>query len=136
MRRAAKTTKKAHSASVTRAGSGKGSFFKATGSAGFFGPVQRKARSDPIIQTKLSVSKPADPLEKEADRTAERVMRMPADRVQQPAAATAGAGRPEALRAADAGRQLLRFGEGTPTVAADARSEIQHATRGGQALTP
>lgn len=136
MRRAAKTTKKPHSASVTRAGSGKGSFFKATGSAGFFGPVQRKARSDLIIQTKLSVSKPADPLEKEADRTAERVMRMPADQVQRPAAATAGAGRPQVLRAADAGRQLLRFGEGTPTVAADARSEIQHATTGGQALTP
>ena len=121
---AAKTTKKAHSASVTKAGSltpGRSAgFFKAAGTAGFFGPVMRKATSSPVVQPKLAVSKPADPLEKEADRTAEKLMRMPADRV-----------------ARQAVPQVLRLGEGTPTVAADAHADIKRATAGGggEALT-
>ena len=36
------------------------------------------------VQLKLAVSKPADPLEKEADHTADKVMRMPAESVQRP----------------------------------------------------
>lgn len=109
---AAKTTK-TRSASVTR------SFFSPTRSAGFFGAVQRKARPELAVQTKLSVSRLADPLEREADRTAERVMRAPADNVQ---------------RAAEAPPQVQRFGEGTPTVPADAHGEIVRATTGGQSL--
>ena len=121
---AAKSTKKAHSASVRKTGSlspGRSAgFFKPAGTGGFFGPVMRKATSNPVVQPKLAVSKPADPLEKEADRTAEKVMRMPADPV-----------------ARQAGPQVLRLGEGTPTVAADAQADIRRATAGGggQALT-
>ena len=111
---AAKTTKQ-HSASATR------SFFGATRSPTFFGAVQRKARPEIAVQTKLSVSRPADPLEREADRTAERVMRAPADGVQ---------------RAAEPPPQVQRFGEGTPTVAADAHGEIVRTTTGGQSLPP
>ena len=133
---AAKTTKKSHSASVTRAGSEKSGFFRAAGSTGFFSQVPRTANPAPIIQARLSVSRPADPLELEADRTAEKVMRTPADQLPGPAPASAGASRRPGPPTADPERQVLRFGEGTPTVAADARSEIQHATTGGQALTP
>lgn len=143
MRAAAKATKKPHSASATRAGSKTSRFFKAAGTPGFFGPAMRKASSDVLVQAKLSVSKPADPLEKEADRTAEKVMRMPAP-VQpvplppapvQPAPVQPAPVQP--VQPAAAGeRPVLRFGEGTPMVAADARSEITREATGGQALTP
>jgi hypothetical protein len=103
---------------VTRPGglrrSGRGS--------GFFAPVMHKAAPQPVVQPKLSVSKPADPLEKEADRTADKVMRMADPQV--PRVATP-AGAPPALQ---------RARSGTPTVAADAQAEIQRATTGGQAL--
>ena len=86
------------------------------------------------MQTKLSVSKPADPLEKEADRTADKVMRM-AGPVPRAAAAPPVPVPPQAQRAASAEQPVQRFGEGTPSVAADAKSEIQRATTGGQALS-
>ena len=86
------------------------------------------------MQTKLSVSKPADPLEKEADRTADKVMRM-AEPVPRAAAAPPAPVPPQAQRAASAEQPVQRFGEGTPSVAADAKSEIQRATTGGQALS-
>jgi hypothetical protein len=151
--RAAKTTKKTHSASVTKAGSltpGKAaSFFRAAGTAGFMGPVMRKATSSPDVQTKLAVSKPADSLEKEADRTAEKVMHMPANRVplqtgppSKPShpiqAQSAAAPSPQARvqRPAESGPQVLRLGEGTPTVAAGAQADIKRAAMGGgEALT-
>jgi Domain of unknown function (DUF4157) len=131
MRTAAKKSTKSHSASVARTGS----FFKATPSPGFFSPVMRKASGQPLVQTRLSVSKPADPLEKEADRTADKVMRM-AEPVPRAAAAPRAPVPPQAQRAASAEQPIQRFGEGTPTVAADAQSEIQRATTGGQALPP
>ena len=135
MRAAAKTTRRTHSASVSRAGRRTGGFFKAAGSAGFFGPVLRKASSQPVVQAKLAVSKPTDPLEKDADRTAEKVMRtptVPAGRTETPLTAQP----PEIQRPAGTTPPMLRLGEGTPTVAADARTEIRQATTGGQALTP
>ena len=73
MKTTATTPTRSHSATRSRAGG----FFSATHSAGFFSPVMRKASTRPDVQTKLSVSKPADPLEKQADRSAERVMRSP-----------------------------------------------------------
>jgi Domain of unknown function (DUF4157) len=105
---------RSHSATRSRAGG----FFSATHSAGFFSPVMRKASTRPDVQTKLSVSKPADPLEKQADRSAERVMRAP-----------------EPVQRAASPEPVQRFGEGTPSVAADAKAEIQHAATGGQALS-
>ena len=130
MRTAATKSTKSHSASVPRAGG----FFKAARSPGFFSPVMRKASGQPLVQTKLSVSKPADPLEKEADRTADKVMRM-AEPVPRAAAAPPAPVPPQAQRAASAEQPVQRFGEGTPSVAADAKSEIQRATTGGQALS-
>ena len=130
MRTAATKSTKSHSASGTRAGG----FFKAARSPGFFSPVMRKASGQPLVQTKLSVSKPADPLEKEAERTADKVMRM-AEPVPRAAAAPPAPVPPQAQRAASAEQPVQRFGEGTPSVAADAKSDIQRATTGGQALS-
>ncbi|WP_216698879.1 DUF4157 domain-containing protein [Arthrobacter sp. H20] len=86
--------------------------------------MRGNAGSDNVIQAKLSVSKPADPLEREADRTADKVMRMPGPQVQRAVGPVAGTGPP----------QLQRFGVGKPAVTADTQSEIQRATTGGRAL--
>jgi hypothetical protein len=127
MKTAASKSTKSHSATVSRPGG----FFGASRSAGFFSPVMRKASSRVDIQTKLSVSKPADPLEKQADRTADQVMRMPE---QTQRSATTPAVQPPTVQGA-AQERVQRFGEGTPSVADDAKAEIQHATTGGQALS-
>jgi hypothetical protein len=111
-----------HSPSVTRTGT----FFRAARSPGFFPAVARKAASDPVVQTKLSVSKPAEPLEKEADRTADTVMRLPAEHLQR--AAT-----DETLQRTPQDETLQRFGSGAPALAGG-QSEIQRAATGGQAL--
>jgi Domain of unknown function (DUF4157) len=116
---------KSHSASVTRTGP----FFGNTRSPGFLGAVQRAARPEIAVQAKLSVSRHSDPLEKEADRTADRVMRAPADEVHRAADPTAAVPPLAGPTAA-----VQRFGEGTPTVAADAQGEIVRATTGGDAL--
>ncbi|HKY14886.1 MAG TPA: DUF4157 domain-containing protein [Microthrixaceae bacterium] len=127
---------KSHSSSVARSGT----FFKASRHPGFFSPIMRKA-SQPGVQTKLSVSKPADPLEKEADRSADKVMRMPAEQVQRAAtapAATAPAAAatepPQVQRATVAQQQLQRFGSGEPSAAADVQAGIRNEATGGQAL--
>ncbi|HSK35034.1 MAG TPA: DUF4157 domain-containing protein, partial [Propionicimonas sp.] len=115
MKTAATKSTRSHSATVSRSGG----FFGGTRSAGFFSPVMRKANSPTEVQ-KLGVSKPADPLEKQADRTADTVMRMP---IQPPAVQRAAAPEP-----------VQRFGIGQPSAAADAKSQIQQATTGGQTL--
>ena len=133
MKSAAPKPARSHSATRSRSRG----FFGPAKTDSFFSPVLRKARPSNDIQTKLSVSKPADPLEKQADRTADQVMRMPdpVPRVTSPdpagqAAAPAPAP-PQAQRTATPER-VQRFGEGTPSVAAEAKAEIQHAATGGQ----
>lgn len=127
MKTAATKSTRSHSTTVSRSGG----FFSGTRSSGFFSPVMRKARTPMDVQTKLSVSKPADPLEKQADRTADTVMRMP-EQVQR--AAGSPAVQPPAVQRAAAPERVQRFGEGMPSVAADAKAQIQHATTGGTAL--
>lgn len=123
---ATKTTR-SHSATVSRSSG----FFGASRNAGFFSPMMRKSRSPVEVQTKVGVSKPTDPLEKQADHTADEVMRMP-DQVQR-AATTPTAEPPTVQRTAQ--DRIQRFGEGTPAAASNTRAEIQHATTGGQALS-
>src|SRR5213594_3664333 len=55
--------------------------------------VQQLLRSR-MLQAKLSISQPGDPFEQEADRVAEKVMRMPAPAVQRACASCAGGGSP------------------------------------------
>jgi hypothetical protein len=52
-------------------------FFRKAGGESFFGAEKSAPFFQPIIQTKLTVSSPGDPQEKEADEVAEKVMRMP-----------------------------------------------------------
>ena len=51
-------------------------FFAKAGEGGFFAPVQQTA--SPAVQFKLTVNKPGDKFEQEADKMADKVMRMPA----------------------------------------------------------
>lgn len=51
-------------------------FFRKAGDEHFFGAQQSSSFFSPVIQTKLSVSSPDDPQEKEADAVANQVMRM------------------------------------------------------------
>jgi hypothetical protein len=118
MKSAATKSTRSHAATVSRPRG----FFGPSRSTTFFPPLQRKARAAVDIQTKLSVSRPTDALEQQADRTADRVMRMATPAPIAPA-----------TRAPD--EKVQRFGEGTPSAAADVKAEIQHATTGGQALS-
>src|SRR6266478_8324836 len=55
--------------------------------------VQRLLRSR-TVQARLNISQPGDPFEQEADRVAEKVMRMPAPAVQRSCASCADGGSP------------------------------------------
>lgn len=152
MRTTAAKSSSSHSATVTRAHG----LFSHSNSGGFFRQIARKAKPEGIVQTKLAVSKPADPLEKEADRTADKVMRMPGPVVQRaegtvPPVQRAAkdekiqrAAKDEAQRAASdekvqraaSDEKVQRFGEGGTSVVKDAQSAIVGAATGGQALSP
>jgi hypothetical protein len=73
---AEKTVKPTH---VARKQDGKGTFFRKAGEDSFFGGAKDAQSSffSPGVQTKLTVSQPDDPYEKEADHVAESVMSMP-----------------------------------------------------------
>lgn len=130
MSSAAPKSRKSRSSSVTRAGG----FFGVARSAGFFAPVARSAdpapaSSDeqPQVQAKLTVSRPNEPLEREADQNADRVMRMTDPEVQRAVATEEGADKPPAP-------QVQRMGTGSPTASTNAQAGITQAATGGQAL--
>ena len=50
-------------------------FFAKTGEVGFFMP--QRSTVAPVVQMKMTVNKPGDMLEQEADTMADKVMRMP-----------------------------------------------------------
>ncbi|AEV96874.1 hypothetical protein A4D02_29955 [Niastella koreensis] len=52
-------------------------FFRKAGEDTFFGSTEQPSFFSPAVQTKLTVSSPDDPQEKEADAVADQVMRMP-----------------------------------------------------------
>ena len=70
---AEKTTKPAIAVQQKAAGT---SFFKKAGEEGFFGAKENPTFFNAPVQTKLKVSSPDDPQEKEADAVADKVMRM------------------------------------------------------------
>lgn len=112
---------KPHSASVKRSDN----FLKPTRSARFFPPVQRKASATSAVQPKMKVSKPGDSLEKEADNTADKVMRMSTEQVQRSAT--------EQVQRTTA-EQVQRFGAGTPPTTHVTDSQIRGAATGGETL--
>jgi hypothetical protein len=139
MRSTASKSPRRHSTPATRSGS----FFRGTGTPGFFRSVVRAPSSTPDVQARLTVSKPGDPLEREADQTADTVRRMSDEQVLR--AAPAGAAPEEPQPATPAVQRAPEAGGDTPdlhrsasteqmSARADAHTEIQRATTGGQAL--
>jgi len=72
-----KTTaeKSSHTTSASEHQKSAQPFFAKAGGGDFFTPV---SHSSPSVQTKLTVNKPGDKFEQEADKMADKVMRMPA----------------------------------------------------------
>ena len=128
---AAKTTKKAHSASVTRAGSltpgRSAAFFRAARSAGFFGPVMRKASLEPGRPAQARSQQARRPA-REGGRPHCREGHADAGRERRGSAAASRRRAPQVLQRSERAHRR---------VAADAQAEIQRATTGGggQALT-
>lgn len=77
---AEKTTQPAKAVKAT---ADKTSFFRKAGEESFFGTKTQTSFFNTGVQAKLNISQPDDPMEKEADATADKVMRMP-DAVVQP----------------------------------------------------
>jgi hypothetical protein len=75
--------KKNQPAKAVKVTADKTSFFRKAGEEGFFGTKTQTSFFNTGVQAKLNISQPDDPLEKEADATADKVMRMP-DAVVQP----------------------------------------------------
>lgn len=65
-----------HSSAVVQNKATENSFFRKAGEESFFGSKEKPAFFSNSIQTKLTVSSPDDPQEKEADAVADQVMRM------------------------------------------------------------
>ncbi len=64
-------------ASTVKATADKTSFFRKAGEESFFNTKANGSFFGSSVQAKLNISQPNDPLEKEADETADKVMRMP-----------------------------------------------------------
>lgn len=112
------------------------------GAGGFFEPVPRAGMSG--IQFKMNVGQPGDKFEQEADRMADKVMRMPAsaspvkeEKLQRQADDTLQKKEDEKIQKAPAAEEKLqRKGDGTPTINAGTQSAIQNSSSGGQPLAP
>jgi hypothetical protein len=68
------SSEKSSTTSGTRHSAASQPFFGPAGSAGFFAAVAPA----PAVQFKMTVNKPGDKFEQEADRMADKVVRMPA----------------------------------------------------------
>ncbi len=111
-------------------------FFAKAGGGDFFAPA---------IQAKLTVNKPGDKFEQEADQMADKVMRMPAPATTSPAKEDKVQRLPddklqkkedEKIQKAPAGdEKLQRSGEGAPAVTAGTHAAILSSAGGGQPLS-
>lgn len=90
------------------------SFFKASGEGGFF---SSSVASRSFIQAKMAVSQPGDKFEKEAEKTASRVMKMPAP------------------VSPEKEEKLQRAGAGAPVVSESDHAAIQTGATGGTPLS-
>ena len=149
----ASADKSSTSSSTTTSASQHEPFFAKAGGGGFFAPVQQT--SSPAVQFKLTVNKPGDKFEQEADKMADKVMRMPAapapakedklpgmppeklqkkeeDKIQKAAMLEEKVQKQEKekiQKAPAAEDKLQRKGDGTPTVGADTHTAIQKIGR-------
>ncbi|NUO09037.1 MAG: DUF4157 domain-containing protein [Candidatus Brocadia sp.] len=135
-------------------------FFPKTGEGGFFMP--QRSTVAPVVQMKMTVNKPGDKLEQEADTMAGKVMRMPSpaptekktlgqtdeklqkkekekeEKIQRAAIPGEKAPKKEEekiQKAAASEEKLQREGSGAPSLTSDTQSSIQGKTTGGQPLS-
>lgn len=111
-------------------------FFGKAGGGSFFEPTT----TIPFVQAKMAVNKPGDKFEQEADRMADRVMRMPKpeEKVQRAEV------KEDKLQKAEAKEEKIqkkeeekvqRRGDGTPSVSSQTQSAIHNKTTGGQPMS-
>src|SRR5665647_2463268 len=109
-------------------------FFAKAGGGDFFAPVSHAGT--PSVQTKLTVNKPGDKFEQEADKMADKVMRMPAPTTPEKEEKIQRATLPEEKVQKKEEEKLQRKnGDGTPAVATNTQSAIRSKTSGGQPLS-
>jgi|CXWL01.1.fsa_nt_gi hypothetical protein len=116
-------------------------FFAKAGGGNFFSPVTSVTTS--AVQMKMAVSKPGDKFEQEADKMADKVMRMPApvspikeEKLQRAPEEKLQKKEEDKIQKAPAEDKLQRKGgDGAPSVGASTQSAIQSKTTGGQSLS-
>lgn len=115
-------------------------FFAKAGEGSFFAP----ATIVPAVQLKMTVNKPGDKFEQEADKMADRVMRMPApaapikeEKLQRQPADKLQKKDDEKIQKAPAATEKFqrKAGDGAPAVGANVQTAIQNQTAGGQPLS-
>ncbi len=140
----ASAEKSSVTASKTAARPASQPFFTKAGGGNFFAPASRTAA--PSVQMKMTVGKTGDKFEREADKMADKVMRMPTpapqpakkERIQRKAdeRLQKAAKQEEKIQKAPAGEdKLRRKGEGVPAVTPNLQSAIRSKTNGGQPLS-
>src|SRR5665648_323474 len=109
-------------------------FFAKAGGGDFFTPVRNS--SAPSVQSKLTVNKPGDKFEEEADKMADKVMRMPAPAPPEKEEKVQRATLPEDKVPKKEEEKLQRKGgDGTSAVASDTQSAIKSKTSAAQPLS-
>lgn len=116
-------------------------FFVKAGGGNFFSPVSSMVT--PAVQMKMTVNKPGDKFEQEADKMADKVMRMPApvspvkeEKLQRAPEEKLQKKEEDKIQKASAEDKLQRKGgDGAPSVGASTQSAIQNKTTGGQSLS-
>lgn len=140
MKSSAETTSKTASTTVTQTANQP--FFAKAGGGRFFAPAAETAM--PAVQMKMAVNKPGDKFEQEADRMADKVMRMPApassvkeEQIQRQADDKLQKKEEEKIqRTPNCDETLQRKGgDGAPAVAAHTQTAIQNKITGGQPLS-
>lgn len=133
--------KKSTTTSLTATRSASRPFFAKAGGGSFFAPSSVQAA--PAVQLKMSVNKPGDKFEQEADKMATKVMRM---------TTPASPGKKEGLQRQEEEKlqkqeedklqkapaeedRLQRKGSVASAIAADTQSAIRNKTTGGQSLS-
>ena len=116
-------------------------FFARAGEGSFFAPATTVV---PAVQMKMTVNKPGDKFEQEADKMADKVMRMPApaspikeEKLQRQPADKLQKKDDEKIQKAPATTEKFqrKAGDSAPAVGANVQSAIQNQTAGGQPLS-
>ena len=140
MKSSAETNSKTTATTVTQTANQP--FFAKAGGGRFFAPAAETAM--PAVQMKMAVNKTGDKFEQEADRMADKVMRMPApaspvkeEQIQRQADDKLQKKEEEKIQRTPCVDETLqrKGGDGAPAVAANTQTAIQNKITGGQPLS-